>query len=127
MGLIHLYFELTVCLLMVVLALVPSALSWNHVESFPSCVEIVNINPPPYSVVKIYNHTTIWFEITFSKPVFIRMGGKQRVFLSPDARGLANQIQAADLMQTNTSTPLKWSIKFTIRKPFHNYFGKKFR
>lgn len=108
--------------------------SRKPVESFPSCVEVVAIHPPPYSVVKIQKDSSIWFEITFSKPVFLANRGEERVFISSSAsgikdgtKGIKSQERSADLIQILSTSHLQWAVKFTILKPFFNYFGKIYK
>ena len=123
---------LALCLLFLDQALFALSFSRSpgRIEAFPSCVEIVDINPPPYSVVKVHKNKNqeIWFELTFSKPVYIKKGGnnKKWVFLAPNARGNITNMRAADKIESST-TPRKWMIKFTIRQPFSNYFGSKYK
>ena len=99
----------------------------GRIEAFPTCVEIVDINPPPYSVVKANKDKVIWFEVTFSKPVYAKDGGNKRVFISPNAGGNIKTMRPADQIRQSSTTPRKWAIKFTIRRPFSNYFGSKYK
>ena len=57
----------------------------NGIESFPSCVEVTAVKPPPYSVVG----TNYWFgfELTFSKPVKKSSYHYHGVTLSSSPRG----------------------------------------
>lgn len=101
-------------------------------EGFPSCVEIVDINPPPFSVVKVLEPKAIWFEVTFSKPVFLAKHGAKRIFLSPDDRGPASKnlphTLAPIVVQQNTTTGRKWAMKFDFsRKSYNALYGKVYR
>ena len=129
MGCVKRYFKpsLLMALCLLVLDQVPYVLCRGRIESFPSCVEIVDIKPPPYSVVKVNKNNVVRFELTFSKPVFVRDGGKERVFLSPNARGRSKKVRAADQIFKSATTLLKRTVKFTIRQPFFNYFGTKYK
>ena len=109
-------------------------LSRKPVESFPSCVEIVSIDPPPYSVVNVNKDSGIWFEITFSKPVFLSDKGEERVFISTSAagiksgtKGIRSRERTAEVIQRVSTSRLQWAVKFTIIKPFYNYFGKIYK
>lgn len=41
----------------------------TSLESFPSCVEITAVSPPPYSVARVTENLNVLFDIDFSKPV----------------------------------------------------------
>ena len=111
---------------LLVLVQLSSVESRGRIEAFPSCVEIVKVDPAPYSVVKIHKNKVIWFAITFSKPVLMKKDSKERIFLSPNARG-SRKKQTADEIWQNSTNDLTWMLKFTIRKPFYNYFGTKYK
>lgn len=122
--------KLTIFLLTI--AHVQPAVKRKSVEAFPSCVEIVDINPPPYSVVNVLKSHVIWFEVTFSKPVHPKKYGKKRIFLFPDDRGpssktLSHALLAARIQQ-NTTTARKWAIKFNLGASSSKHlYGKIYR
>ena len=103
-------------------------------EGFPSCVEVVDIEPPPYSVVE-KDGSKIGFEITFSKPVFKKDGNKLPVFLAPSTYVLNEGTESSrdrlypTLLRPSTSGSRKWTANFTISSThFHyNYIGSKLR
>ena len=115
--------KLTIFLL--IIAHVPPALTRESVEAFPSCVEIVDINPPPHSVVKVHRGYVIWFEVTFSKPVYPKKDSKKRIFLSPDDRGPSSNTRDRTLsavrIEQKTTTARKWAIKFDVGDRKHIY------
>ena len=133
----NIYLQLELVLFLAAFLLVPYALSDTDQvlgETFPSCVEILSIHPPPYSVLKRSRDKAVWFEITFSKPVFKRKiaeDSKEPIFLSPNAARLEGKGNTKrlypDLVQRNTTNYRKWAVKFTLANRFFNYFGSVFR
>ena len=113
------------------LVLVSSVLSVQaQEESFPSCVEILSIYPPPYSVVKVHKDQSIRFEITFSKPVVNTRPKHDWIFLSPYSSGTIvrkDRVQTPDRIQRSSTSTRRFTVKFTIKKPVNNYFGTKFK
>lgn len=130
------YLPLELVLFLLSFLLVPLALSDTEQvlgETFPSCVEVLSIHPPPYSVLKRLPDKAVWFEITFSKPVFKRKiaeDGKEPIFLSPNAARLETKYRTRlypDLVQRNTTNNRKWAVKFMLANHFFNYFGSLYK
>ena len=93
------------------------------IEYFPSCVEVISVDPPPYSVV---HHTkTYWtaFVVTFTKPVKMLHKDK-RVYLSSSPscfygrKGISPRVVRShyDLAFTSSLSKIKFSFYFKDKK-----------
>ena len=108
----------------------------NFRDTFPSCVELVGLRPPPHSVVRHRNYHTD-FEMTFSRPVkrsrkykAVSLSSSPRGYIRlddgySDSQGIVPEVVPAlwlDIIRSGFSV---WKARFNFRD--EKTGGPKFR